>query len=411
MALSIYQTLRSHDDPYPDQLRRPFSDLAINVGLQRHSGKVCKARSKQSARPSLLHRSRQHAQPRKELLQLKPKQLECAKIIYSTLHTIPNLSNRTPRLRRHDSDARHDRYELQYPVHRLWRLIGDPTLPTLTSQDLRRLRDALIRDIGQLYDAHIAYDPDVSTLSVVKKLNRRERVTTFVPFIDTFDFDKHVNDQATSWADLKEKRIETIKAQFDVLELLAELSESLQLRQTRTDLQPDIVVKLLRQSRPPEDRRNIVIRQVTRYSPELGQFMIEETRRHVCRLPRRTSLGEEYNNESIRDCCSIVTHVLGLMDQYEGDKQVELGHLADRAAMSIIYAALLVHLHAKTIMAVQSRGLLEMSGHATADSYTSYENFQSVTAAYSQVIQTIHCLKEKGGQLDDGSIWILRAAP
>jgi hypothetical protein len=324
---------------------------------------------------------------------------------------MPSLANRTPRLRRHGNDARHDQYELQYPVHRLWRLVEDPTLPTLASQDLRRLRDALIHDIDQLHDAHIAYNPDVVTLSVVKKLNRGERTATFVPFIDTFNFDEHVNDLATSWTDLEERRINAVKAQFDVLELLAELSESRQLRQTRANLQPDSVAKVLQQSRPPEDRCNLVIRQVNQYSPELGQLIIQETRRHVCGLPRRTSLAEEYIKESIRDFCSTLSHVLALMDQYEGEGEEKLSNLMDRATMLIIYAALLIHLHAKTVMAMQSRGLLKLSGNVGAELYTSYESFQSVRAAYSQAMRAIHCLEERGGQLNDGSIWILRAAP
>ncbi|KAI0414500.1 hypothetical protein F5X98DRAFT_389764 [Xylaria grammica] len=389
MAPRTDQTSRSHGNSCPGQLRQPFSDLTINAKPERYSAKICKTRSKPSGNPLLWHRP----------------------YIYSKLQTIPNLSNRTPCLRRQANDAQDEQYELQYPVYRIWRLIGDPTLPTLSIQDLRRLRNALIEDISRLYDARIAYDPDLTTLTVVKKLNQRERVATFVPFIDTFDFDDRVGDEATLWADLMQRKINTANAQFEVLELLAELSESRQISQFQADLQPDVVAQIFQRIHPRDDQRNLVIRRVARYSPELGRLVIQEARRYVCELPRRTGLARESVNESTRDYCSTVAYILGLMDKYESGRQVELGDLGDRAAISILYAALLIHLHAKTNLAIMSRGLLDMSGNATAESYTSYEGFQTVTAAYSQAMRAIHCFEENGGQLDDGSEWILRTPP
>ncbi|OAA36103.1 hypothetical protein NOR_07709 [Metarhizium rileyi] len=46
------------------------------------------------------------------------------------------------------------------------------------------------------------------------------------PFLNTFDFDVDPNDETIPWAELKDSKLQKIKAQFAVLEMLAELSNS-----------------------------------------------------------------------------------------------------------------------------------------------------------------------------------------
>lgn len=179
-----------------------------------------------------------HLRPRRTTsLDLNPDELECARAIFEKLQAIPRLSGRAPRLCHRGSDQ----YELEYPDYRLWKLAGDSTLPELTTQDIHSPWCIILSDIHQLHDAHIPYAPDIKTLSVVKKRNR----ATLVPFIDTFDFGRHVDDEAGSWADIKNKRIEIIKAQFEVLERLAQSRDKGQSYPTRIDPHPDIVVEVL----------------------------------------------------------------------------------------------------------------------------------------------------------------------
>ncbi|RYP18853.1 hypothetical protein DL766_008587 [Monosporascus sp. MC13-8B] len=290
---------------------------------------------------------------------------------------------------------------------------------SLTRNTIRRLRDDLINTVSQLYDAHVAYVLDLATFSVVKKLSTCGKEAVFVPFLDTFDFDKRPDNPTTSWEDLKNEQVAIVKAHFDVLEvtsiapttLLAELSESSTLSHPptiRVDLQPDIAVKVVKQSRPHDNQFNWVIRSMNMYSPELGQLVVEHARWRARTLPPRTDLADMSTNNSIRDDCSTISHVLGLLDQYMRNRRAEYGDLVDRAALLVVHAVLLIHLHAKAIAAVHSRGILEMNSDGTADAYTSYDNFQAVAKARSLAKEAI-CRLETNDQLDAGITCFLRA--
>ncbi len=120
-----------------------------------------------------------------------------------------------------------------------------------------------------------------------------------------------------------------------------------------------------------------------------------------------TGLVGESVNAAVRDSCSTGFHILGLLDQYIQHWEVERSGPADRAALWVIYAASLIHLHANDITAMQGRGLLELDNTPVADSYIGYGYFQSVASAYSQVKEAIHHFKEKGGRLNNGGLRII----
>lgn len=163
------------------------------------------------------NRSRPHL--RTKPLDLRPDQIESARAIFEILQTIPHVSNRIPALRPLGDAVHCGQYELEYPTYRLWRLAGDPFLPRLTRNAIRRLRDDLINIVSQLYDAHVAYVLDLATFSMLKKLPTRRRGAAFVPFLDNFDFDKRPDNPTISWEELKHEQLAIVKAHFAVLEV------------------------------------------------------------------------------------------------------------------------------------------------------------------------------------------------
>ncbi len=219
MAPMARQRANAHDTSCPAQPRQPLTRLTINTRLAVHSYRACKPSSGKPTNPSTMPRNRLRPRLRTRPLDLRPGQVESARAIFEILQSIPHVSNRTPALRPLGDDGRCGQYELEYPAHRLWRLVGDPYLPRLTRNNVRQLRDDLINTISQLYDAHVAYVLDLATFSVAKKLSTHRRGAVFVPFLDTFDFDKHPDNPATSWEDLKNEQLAIVKAHFDVLEV------------------------------------------------------------------------------------------------------------------------------------------------------------------------------------------------
>lgn len=95
-------------------------------------------------------------------------------------------------------------------------------MPLLTKKELRRLRDDLIDAVGELYKAHVAFIFDLASFSVVKKMRNtptHKDEDAFVPFLDTFDFDKRPDDSAISWENLEKEQVSIVQAHFDVLEV------------------------------------------------------------------------------------------------------------------------------------------------------------------------------------------------
>lgn len=199
----------------PRRPRRPLTGLPINTRLGSYPNGVCKPTSRNPTNT----RNRPTSRPRTRPVNLRPEQIKSATAIFEKLRVIPHLSNRTPTLRPLGDNADCDQYELEYPPHRLWELAGDPFLPRLTKDMLRCLRDDLIDTVSRLYEARIAFILDFATFSVVKKLSSRRGEAVFVPFLDTFDFDRHPADPTIPWKGLKNEQLSLVMAHFDVLEV------------------------------------------------------------------------------------------------------------------------------------------------------------------------------------------------
>lgn len=178
--------------------------------------------------------------------------------------------------------------------------------------------------------------------------------------------------------------------------------------QIRADLRPDIVVRVVEQSRPHDDQRNWVIRSVGSYSPGLGRLAVQHARRLVRTLQPRPLLAEVSTANSIRSHCSAINHVIGLLHEYMQGRQVEKSVQVDRAALLVLHAVLLIHLHAKVIGVVHSQGILDLNSDGTADEYTSGESFQAVAKARSLAKAAI-CQLGQNDQPDTQITCFLRA--
>ncbi|KAI1749358.1 hypothetical protein F4782DRAFT_513466 [Xylaria castorea] len=197
----------------------------------------------------------------------------------------------------------------------------------VSAEDIRSLLGNLLSDINKLYNAHIAYTPDITTLLVAEKRNER----TLWPFIDTFDFSKHVDDQAVPWEDLKKKTVELVKSQFYVLEQLARLRDSWQTLPSFVKFQPDSVVEILQWTHAPQ--QHLFFRQVNRYLLKFGKYIYIVVESLICSLHPRTGPADEFVNNRVRDGFFTISHTLGLLDQYLEDRQIEHSDLADQAKL------------------------------------------------------------------------------
>ncbi|KAI1733956.1 hypothetical protein F4680DRAFT_439863, partial [Xylaria scruposa] len=178
-----------HESPSRVQLARP----TINPEL--HPDRVIKSNFSKLVQLRIL--SRLHDARLRELrkrtrsLDLNPDQLRCAQVIFDKLRKIWKVSSRAPRLLHLPSG----KYELVDPRHALWKMSGpglatcgqDIHLSNLSAERIHALLDNLLIIINKLYDAHIAYTPDIRTLRVVVK----ESDGPLWPFVETFDFTKH----------------------------------------------------------------------------------------------------------------------------------------------------------------------------------------------------------------------------
>ncbi|KAI1177805.1 hypothetical protein F4777DRAFT_164995 [Nemania sp. FL0916] len=378
-----------------------------------------------AATASALRRCRQRMQPRRESLQLPAEHHDCARHVFKVLPTLPHLLSRTPRLRLRTVDNSNDSHGnhnnggnsllgLEYPQHKLWKLAGDPTLPELSREDIRQLRKAVVGDICQLYELRVAYVPDTGTMSVARKLFRGGKAEP-VPFVDEFDFSKHADDKTIQWSELRDRRVAMIEAEFDVLELLAQLSESpqpqpqshsqlqLQPPSCQPNLQPSTVAKVLRQHKPPEKRSNAVIRQVPTYSPELSDFLIDAAGTYLRTLAPRAGEALPWIRELTQDYGVTIEHVLGLLEQStQAGRHEDSEFLARRrAALLVLHAALLIQLHASNVQVLGSRQIVGMHSHGgtvyiydsdSASAYTSREGFRAVAEARGRAGEAVYQL-------------------
>ncbi|KAG8407085.1 hypothetical protein J3459_016382 [Metarhizium acridum] len=332
-----------------------------------------------------------------------------------TLQSIARFANRILHVRsRQSTEITCSQLQLEYPNYRIWRLLGDATLPPLSREDILGLQNTLVDDISVLYDHHLPYNPDLTRLEIVSKTsNDQTPKVIYRPLINVLDFDPDAKSQSLPWMNLKDKMIRFVRTQFEVLEILSVLSQPSRTVPLSLDLEPAQVVAVLRTHRPPVGRRNQVIRRVRKYSTELGQFVIEMTREYLRSLPWRMVPvpPESLMQNALLDRCSTINHVLGLVDRSIKDEVMCTNHPSlhqDRAALLVVYATLLIQLHAKTVTVLGSRGLLQMSSKETDDLYNSCD-LHSVVRARQNAEEAVYDLAEQGIELDPDIGWFIRA--
>ncbi|RYO85070.1 hypothetical protein DL766_006529 [Monosporascus sp. MC13-8B] len=343
-----------------------------------------------------------------------PEQFDCALRIFTRLPAIPGLASQAPRLCGQNRDRLE--IELRYPDYGLWRIVdrvhscGDRTTTLLRVQDVRQLRDAFLSDLSILCASEIAYGTDISTLRIA---HQRRPSSVFLPFLDTFDLNMSAKQEgnASHWEKHERDMIQKVNTEFKVLELLAQLSSSPKSRQQSqcniTNLDAEVVAHVLEAAQPRSDIGNLVVRHVKRYSPGLGRFVARNAQRHLYTLGKRTSPPDRSSQGRTVDYCTTVRHVLQLGP---GDESVHL--LADRAALLVVYATLLVQLHANAIAEHDSQGVLWLDCPGDSpDAYTNYKNFQSVAQARYEAKKAVQDLYAAGGKLDDGTRWFLGDNP
>lgn len=140
-------------------------------------------------------------------------------LISKTLREIPRFANRVSCLHgQHSSDASYSRVQLRRRSSRTWRLLGDPTLPSLSRASICQLRETILQDISVLYANGLSYTPDLTRLEIVSKRSKvRLPETIYRPLIDVSDFDLDAVGQTILSTEPGKQTIRHVEAQFDVL--------------------------------------------------------------------------------------------------------------------------------------------------------------------------------------------------
>ncbi|RYP54104.1 hypothetical protein DL768_001106 [Monosporascus sp. mg162] len=349
-----------------------------------------------------------------------PEQFDRAVETFTRLAAVPELAGRVPRLHIRNRDEL--MIQLKQPDYGLWKIIdrvhphGDPLSPLLYPRDIRQIRRALLDDISILCDLQIAWSADLGRLRIA---HWRKPVAAYEPFLDTFDLD--IPNIHRDWNKVKEVTVQTVKKQFDVLELLTKLSSSSpdsqrqQRRQedyTDLDLDPDAVAHVLETNPPPGNIGNLVIRLTKRYTPALSRFIIWYTKRHLHNLPPRTRPPNPSRRDMTMKYCDMIGHLLRLVAEVERHSQQNVCPLVDRAVLRVLYAVLLLQLHANVIASYGSEDLLQLDcPDDSAEAYTSFENFESVAQARREASEAVRNLRAAGGKLDRSTCRLLRGEP
>ena len=171
-------------------------------------------------------------------------------------------------------------------------------------------------------------------------------------------------------------------------------------------LDPDTVVHVFEAHRPAPDIRVLVIRHVKTYSTRLARVVAEEARNHLYTLGRRSSPAE--NGWTIH-YCNMVQHILQLQLQLSSEDGMDEQLLADRAALLVIYAALLIQVHSKQIKVGRSEGLVQLDSSSDSCLYIDQHTFLHVREACDEVTTVVHKLDASGLKLCNEVKWFLRS--
>ncbi|KAI0869114.1 hypothetical protein GGS24DRAFT_506107 [Hypoxylon argillaceum] len=357
-------------------------------------------------------------------LELQPDEIDRAMAIFDTIDYLQGIQSQKPylsgplhSLKTHNIERNGTR--LQYPERtRLCRLAyvsGDSILPMLSRRQIISLRDTLIRDVSLLYHAHVPYILVLSKFLVViggmDDCSLFPSPVTYKPLLSTFDYRVDADDQTVCWGTLEQAAIKTIYSQFDVLQLLADVPSYPELTGLPFDLEPDIVVDVLREVSAPSRKCRFVIRHVQKYSAELARFVSDRAYKHLHALGARDAPPDP-DDEKTLEYKETVGHVLSLAEAHMGYEELRDRHdISERAALLVVYTALLIHLYAKVVPNRSSCGIVALDYHDTADMYVDDEHFQLVADARDKVAQLKGKLEASGHILGDLTRWFVRRGP
>ncbi|KAI0398678.1 hypothetical protein F4802DRAFT_592453 [Xylaria palmicola] len=392
-------------------VRKDSSSLLRSIA----HGKICKQKSQQKRelpqQARTLRRAEAQLVPRSR--RVRPDQYARAVSLFEKLKTL-RLACPIPQLG--PCEAESSVIVLQYPKHCFWplkdriHLAGDRGADILTRHEVQILVRDLIHDIKRLYDARIPYKVDISNTLIAHMSSRRRGYMAYRPFIDTFDLDIDPQDESISWAGLKESVLHSARAQYAVIEALAESSSIQPALDLPADLEPDAVVQVFEASDPPLVQRNAVLRRVPNYSSRLGRFVINRAQKYLHVLPCRTTAVSSWTEAYCQNFVDSIAHLLQLADMPTATTEDQTTHVADRAGLLVAYNSYLVHLYAKTIEGNRSRGILAPETESP-EMYAEMEHFRLVTDARRKLAEAVDALRAVGLTLDPRAEWFLEGSP
>lgn len=193
---------------------------------------------------------------------------------------------------------------------------------------------------------------------------------------------------------------------FLYLQLLANITHSIEPSSLRNELDPDLVAGVIKNSKPKKEEICLLIRYVNHYSPALFIPVIVYARVILQRFPMPAGAEDKYTNSG-SEWCTTVKHFLDVLDLHAGEAYSD-DLLSSRASLLVLYASLLVHVHARNGKLLFSEEILDLNGQETAGSYTNEEGFQVVQNALVQLKETLGRLKERGLELDSRMLEYIR---
>ncbi|RYC56861.1 hypothetical protein CHU98_g9347 [Xylaria longipes] len=350
-------------------------------------------------------------------------QFNSAVRVFARLPSIHGLSG--PALRLCNTDRSKLEIHVRYPKHRILTVVELLHLNKLDVCDVRKLRDAVLHNVGVLCTSRVALSRDVSFLRAVQY----DRPEALVPLLDTFDLDlcaKHQYSNTADWAKLEKDIVQKVESQFQVFEFVAQIESTLRSQpeskvdlkspfrsQSNVELDPEDALRIIKANSPPIRMWYLIVMQVRKYTPALAGCTIDEVTYNLLRLPKRSDLSAAcYPRRALprwelASYCSTIKHMLQLGTADESVQQ-DIRLLADRASLCVLYTTALVYLHAKVVKRCSLKGLLRLGCPGLADAYTSSEGFDLVTEAYRDAQAAIRTLYDAGGELHKDTRWFIR---
>lgn len=145
-----------------------------------------------------------------------------------------------------------------------------------------------------------------------------------------------------------------------------------------------------------------MIQHITRYSTGLCRVAVDLTEVYLKTLPTRTSWPSPYQEKALQ-YYDAVAHVLRLSEACV-EENARGSLIADRAELSVVHTALLVHLHAQVIRNDESREIVAFDSNRMGGMYARCVHFAT---AHQKLQECIILLEVNGGKLDNAIEWFL----